>query len=247
MQEKNCELKLNNFKIVSFIPARSGSKGIRDKNLTKLKNKLIIHWAIETSLKSKIIQKTFFSSNSIKYIKLANKYSSIFTIQRSTKLSQDFTTDYDVIKDFIKFLYSINIFPDIIVHLRPTTPVRNPKLVDKAIRYFFKNKKYSSLRSVHKMSETAYKSVKISKKGNLVPILDKYENLDDINLSRQLYPETFQPNGYVDIYRVKNILKNRSLLGKNSFPFVTDFQAELDTAEDLKFLKYMISLNSKKK
>ena len=237
---------MNNIKIISFIPARSGSKGIKDKNLTKLNNKAIIHWAIETSLKSKLIEQTFFSSNSSKYIKLAKKYSSIFLIKRSPKLSKDFSIDYDVIKDFLKFLHNINIFPDIIVHLRPTTPIRDAKVVDEAIRFFLKNKKYSSLRSVHKMSETAYKSLKISKNGNLVPSIGNYKSLDQINLSRQLYPETYQANGYVDIYRVKNFLKNRSLLGKNSFPFITGFQAELDTPEDLKFLKFMLNLDVKK-
>lgn len=236
---------MNNIKIVSFIPARSGSKSIKDKNLIKLNNKAIIHWAIEASLKSKLIEKTFFSSNSLKYIKLANKYNSIFSIKRSPKLSKDFSIDYDVIKDFLKFLHNMNIFPDIIVHLRPTTPVRNAKVVDEAIRFFLKNKKYSSLRSVHKMSETAYKSLKIGKNGNLVPSLDNCKSLDQINLSRQLYPDTYQANGYVDIYRVKNILKNKSLLGKNSFPFITGFQAELDTPEDLKFLKYMLNLSPK--
>ncbi len=206
-------------------------------------------WTIETSLKSKLIKKTFFSSDSFKYIKLANKYQSIQSIKRSKKLSTNYSQDYDVIKNFLDFLKKKKIFPEIIVHLRPTTPLRDYGLIDKAIKFFVNNKKYTSLRSVHKMSETAFKSLRISKTNILKPIINKYKNLDKVNLSRQLYPATYQANGYIDIYRTNNILKNKTLLGEKSYPFITDFQVELDTLDDLDYLNFKINKkkNVKKK
>ena len=67
-------------------------------------------WTIEASLKSKLIKKTFFSSDSFKYIKLANKYQSIQSIKRSKKLSTNYSQDYDVIKNFLDFLKKKKFF-----------------------------------------------------------------------------------------------------------------------------------------
>ena len=91
------------------------------------------------------------------------------------------------------------------------------------------------------MSETAFKSLIISKTNILKPTINKYKNLDKVNLSRQLYPDTFQANGYIDIYRTNNILKNKTLLGDKSYPFITDFQVELDTLDDLNYLNFKIN------
>lgn len=235
---------MNKVKIISFIPARSGSKGLKNKNILVLKNMPLIGWSIKSSLKSKSIQKTFVSTESQKYATISKKYGAEILDLRPRYLARDTTEDYDVIIDFIKRLHLKSIYPDFLVHLRPTTPLRSHKIIDKAIRYFQKKRGYDSLRSVHEMSESAYKSLMI-KKGCICSINNLDINL--VNKPRQIFPKTYIANGYVDIYRVESILKHKTLLGKKSLPFLTNKVTEVDNIDDFNYLKYQLNLHNVKK
>ena len=94
---------------------------------------------------------------------------------------------------------------DLIAHIRPTTPQRNVSDIDRAIKIFAMSK-YNSLRSVHEMSETAYKSFEIYKKNELKPIANLKCSLDDLNKPRQSFKSTYMANGVIDIYRKKFIV-----------------------------------------
>ena len=85
-----------------------------------------------------------------------------------------------------------------------------------AIKNFITSKN-DSLRSVHEMSESSYKSVEI-KKGLLIPLKNVKKNLDEINLPRQNFNKTYSPNGVIDIYRKNFVLKNKLLFGKKVNP-----------------------------
>ena len=91
-------------------------------------------------------------------------------------------------------LNKLKINPEIIVHIRPTTPLIDPKQIDKAIKCFIRNKnRATALRSVHEMSETAYKAFEISKKELLKPILKKIKFLDKVNLNKTSIVENWSP------------------------------------------------------
>ena len=85
----------------SLIPARSKSKTIKNKNLLKINNKSLIEYSVEASIKSKYISKTFFSSDSKKYLKIAKKAGCNNLILRAQKYSRDKTSDLEMFKDFI--------------------------------------------------------------------------------------------------------------------------------------------------
>lgn len=123
--------------------------------------------------------------------------------------------------------------------MRPTTPFRNYKKIDRAIKFFLKNiKTYSSLRSVEEMSESSFKTV-IVKNKIAKPILQKY-TMDEINLPRQGFKKTYLPNGYIDIYKTQHIKKNRNLYGRKVSAFITDKTIEIDTKYDLQLAKRII-------
>ena len=145
-------------KIIAIIPARSGSKSIKDKNIIMLLGKPLIAWSIEACLKSKLISKVFVSTDSIKYANIAKKFGPVEIIYRPKNLSTDNTTDYQMIEHAIK---NIDFKYEYIAHIRPTTPLRKVSDIDLAINFFFKSN-CNSLRSVHEMSETAYKSVELN-------------------------------------------------------------------------------------
>ena len=148
----------NNKKIISIIPARSGSKGLRNKNIKKINDIHLVGHSIISSLKCKIISNTFVSTDSIKYKKIAISYGAKVPFLRPLNFSQSNSTDFQVINHAINFLEKINLEFEYIVFLRPTTPQRSPNIINKAIKKFI-NSNFDSLRSVQEMSESSFKSL----------------------------------------------------------------------------------------
>jgi N-acylneuraminate cytidylyltransferase len=221
-------------KVIAVIPARSGSKSIKNKNIKKLGNKHLIGWSIETCLKSKFISKVYVSTDSKKYAKIAKQYGPVKILLRPKKISGDFSTDYQMIKHTIE-----NIDPnyDYIAHIRPTTPLRKISDLNSAIKNFI-NSKFTSLRSIHEMSETSYKSFEVFK-GCLKPLKNLNLNIDELNAPRQNFNKTYVPNGIIDIYKKNFILKNKKLFGNSVKAFKTIYTHEIDTLEDFKYIEYL--------
>lgn len=230
-------------KVIAIIPARSGSKSIKDKNIKILNGKPLIVWSIKTCLKSNFINKVIISTNSKKYAKIAKKYGADEVIIRPKSISKDKSTDYEAILHVIRNLKNFNY--DLIAHIRPTTPQRNVFDIDKAIK-IFASSKYNSLRSVHEMSETAYKSFEISGKRKLKPIANLKFSLDDLNKPRQAFKNTYVANGVIDIYRKKFILRNKKLFGRKVMAYITKHTEEIDSLEQFKYINYLLKKNSLK-
>ena len=221
-----------NNEIWAFIPARSGSKSIKDKNLVTLKKKPLLAHSLLAAKKCKIIDKIVFSSDSKKYFSIAKKFADFLFHFRNKKISRDYSTDFDVFNHFIKNYQKT--LPKFFIHLRPTTPFRDPNLLSKVIKKFIKNeKKYTSLRSVSLMSNPTYKSVIIKKNKLFSPVIKSYY-LDKINNPRQNYPNTYMPNGYIDIIKTKSILRG-FLHGNKTMPYINkSFVSDIDDLNDLK-------------
>ena len=224
-----------------LIPARSGSKSIKNKNIKKLCGKPLIAYSILAAKKNKVLKKIIFSSDSERYLKIAKQYGNCILHKRSKKASSDTASELDVFKDFIKSHLKLNKFlPKFFVSFRPTSPIRYAKTINKGIELFKKNSnKYTSLRSVNEMSETAYKTVRIVGK-KLSSLCGKDFKIDKYDMSRHKYPKTYEMNGIIDIYKTQNILRG-TLLGNKVFPFVVDdINSNIDSLNDIDFIKYFI-------
>lgn len=221
-------------KIIAVIPARSGSKSVKDKNIKLLNKKPVIAWSIEACLKSKKISKIYVSTDSVKYANIAKKFGPVEILFRPKKLSLDRSTDYEMI---VHAINNINFDYEFIAHIRPTSPLRKTFDLNKAIKLFVKSK-YNSLRSVHAMPETAYKSVEIIN-GKLKPLRNIKLNMDDINAPRQAFNRTYSPNGVIDIYRKKFVINNKLLFGKKVKAYETSYCPEIDNIEDFKYIEFL--------
>lgn len=221
-------------KVIAIIPARSGSKSIKDKNIVYLRGKPLIAWSIEQCLKSKKIDEVYFSTDSKKYAIIAKKYGLKKIIYRPKSISKDKSTDYEFIKHFID---NVDTDHGIIAHIRPTTPFRNVVLLDKIIEFFIKNKKYSSLRAIHENPETAYKSFELKNKF-LKPLKGVEKTLDQLNNPRQDFSKTYSANGYIDLYRKKFILKNKKLFGNKVMGYITPLTMEIDSKAELDYMNF---------
>ena len=226
--------------VVALIPARSGSKGVKDKNIKKLYGHSLLEWSINAALKSKLIDRVFLSTDSKKYADMGERYGAEVPFLRPAKISGDDSSDLDFVLHALDEFKKINLHPKYLVHIRPTTPIRDPDLIDSAISLFMTSNDFSSLRSVHKMSESSYKTFEITDRF-LTPLPLALVEKVDSNAPRQTFPETYQANGYVDILQTDYILANKNIHGDQILPFITDTAFEVDTIEDFNYLEYLTS------
>jgi len=116
--------------ILGVIPARGGSKGIPRKNLKKLCGKPLVVWAIEAAKKSKLLDRFVVSTEDEEIAEVSRKYRAE-VVHRPPELAKDETPILAVLQDVLK-----KIDADVVVLLNPTSPIRNPGLIDRCIRRF---------------------------------------------------------------------------------------------------------------
>jgi len=222
--------------IVAIIPARSGSKSIKDKNIISYKNKPLIYHSIQIALKSKLVNRVIVSTDSIKYAKLSSKFGAEVPFLRPKIISKDNSNDSGWIFHSIDYLINKEkYYPDLIIHLRPTSPNREIKIFEKGIKWFLKNKDSStSMRSVSIFSQPPQKLFHIKKKF-LTGFFNKKYKGEYHSRPRQDYPETYLPNGYIDILKTSYILKSKKIYGNKILSYVTNPILDIDTKQDLKY------------
>lgn len=232
---------MNRKRILALIPARSGSKGVPNKNILNFGGHPLIAWSIQAAIKTAEITDVVVSTDSIEYQKIAESYGAEVPFLRPDSISEDSSGDFEFVDHAIEYLAQRGDEFDYIVHLRPTTPIRNPELLSKAIHRFAScDNSKTALRSLHATSESMYKGFEIAPDGTLLTIFDKNNDVEAANAPRQKFPSTYVANGYVDILRTEFVRKHKRIHGSNVEAFVTPMALELDTCEDVKLLKYEI-------
>ena len=186
-------MKIN---IWAIIPARCGSKGIKEKNIKLLNKKPLFSYTITSAIKSKIFNKVLVLTDSNKFAKIAKKYGAEIPFLRPKNISNDNSTDNELYEFLIKFLNKKKIIqPDFFAHLSPTVPIRLNNVIKRGVEYFFiKKKMFESMRSVSEMTQTSYKTMRIID-GKLCSIIKKDFDLNKLNMPRQSYQKTYIPNG----------------------------------------------------
>ena len=230
-------------KVVALIPARSGSKGVPNKNTRLLGGQALIAWAIMAAKKSKFIDRVIVSTDSKEYASLAVKLGAEAPFLRPAEISGDRANDYDFIAHALDWLVANDDEPEYIVHIRPTTPFRDPNLIDAAIRLFQNSSRATALRSAHEMSESAYKTFEIEPEGQFKRLGAEGTALDAANNARQQFPATYQANGYVDVLSTQFIRANKLIHGDWVLPFITPTVVEVDTEDDFALLEYQLTRN----
>jgi N-acylneuraminate cytidylyltransferase len=225
--------------IVAIIPARSGSKGVKNKNIRPLGGVPLIVYSIAAALKSTLINRVIVSTDSEEYAELSRSYGAETPFIRPVDISGDLATDIEFFRHAISWFQDNEDFtPEYLVHLRPTTPFRDPRVLDDAIKEFLSSD-YSALRSCHKMSESSYKTFEIEN-NILKRICNGGNNIEVSNAARQMFPETYDANGYIDIIRSKMLTKHNLIHGGRVKAFITNTVHEIDEIGDIDFLEYLI-------
>ncbi len=226
--------------ILALIPARQGSKSILDKNIKSLAGKPLMAYSIEQALASKHINRTIVSTDSPYYKQVAEAFGADVPYLRPNDISGDLTTDLEVFQHTLDWLATNeNYRPDIVVHLRPTSPFRKVSDIDAMIERLIQNPTLDSLRSVSAVPHTPYKMWLMQDGGNLKPLLTLDGVAEPYNQPRQALPEVYLQNASIDIMRHDTLTVQNSMTGQNIGGYLMDefndidFHADWEQAERL--------------
>ena len=203
--------------ILALIPARGGSKSVPHKNIYKLGGYPLIAYTIQVALDASSVTRAVVSTDDKQIAGIAKSFGAEVPFLRPTALSGDDSTDNGFFLHMINwFLEHEGFVPDLIVHLRPTSPFRNTDRIEEAINNGYLHGYFPShpVREYH-------------------------------NLPRQTFPQAYIANGYVDIIRPEKFLRSGILHGEKIYGFViTEPIVDIDTPAD--FAKAEIFLSQQK-
>lgn len=234
-------------KVLAIIPARKGSKGIKNKNIQIVNGHPLIAYSISAAVQSKNINKIICSTDSKKIATIARKYGAETPFIRPDKYAKDLSSDLEVFSHCLNWLKkNEDYIPDLIVHLRPTSPIRFLKDIERGLKVISKVKDIDSIRSVSDPLTTPYKMWKKNTEGNLEPILMLKNNKEPYNTARQLLPKIFAQTGTLDIMRTSTILKKKSMTGDKIHPlFINqEYYVDIDTISSLKIAEKVIKITN---
>ena len=233
---------MKKLKILGFIPAKGSSRGLKNKNMLTFSNKPLIFHSIELCKKIKNVT-PFVSTDSNKILKFAKKNKINFDYIRPKKLSNSKSNVVDAILHSLKWFEKKNLVFDLILLLQPTSPLRDLKTVNKALR-LFQRKKLSSLISVTKVKEHPYDCVEVLNKN--WKFLKKNPNK---NLNRQGYKKNFYfVDGSFYITSTNFLKKNKKLTIENKTQiYITQSNVnnDIDNFEDFKITETLFKLKKK--
>ena len=221
-------------RILALIPARSGSKSIPDKNIVELAGHPMLAYSIAAARLSRFIERVIVTTDSPRIADIAREYGAEVPFLRHAEISTDSSLDVDFVSHALKFLDRTEGYtPDLVVHLRPTTPWRRPEDIDLAIQDMQADEQATALRSAHLFRHPAYKLFKLQGSHCKFFGAGDLDEVEYYNLPRQALPETYVPNGVVDIL-LPRVLKETGLLhGPKIRAFITEETADIDAFEDL--------------
>lgn len=224
----------------ALIPARGGSKGVPGKNVRAVGGFPMLAYSILAAREAARIDRTVVTTDADHIAELARQFGADVPFLRPAEFARDEAPDLAYINHYLDWLRAYeDALPDWLVILRPTTPLRDPAVLDAAVDAFAARPEATGLRSVHPLAEPPQKQLGL-RDGWLVGLFPHDPRPEYYNLPRQSFPQSYQPNGYVDVVRTAFIRETGLLYGDRAMGFETAPVIEIDHPEDMDYLAYWI-------
>ncbi len=222
-------------KIIALIPARGGSKGIKDKNIYPLNNKPLITYTIDAAKKSRYIDEVIVSTDSERIADVAKECGIQVPFLRPSELAQDHSKTIDTVLHVIKMMKAAGKHFGALVLLQPTQPLRNADDIDLAIEAFFKNGR-KGLVSISEVNDSPLLIRSVTENGELNRLL----NISS-TCRRQDMPAFYRVNGCIYINDTEEIDESTSF-NDNPIPFIMPKERSVDIDEpaDIALAEYYL-------
>jgi CMP-N,N'-diacetyllegionaminic acid synthase len=228
--------------ILGLIPARGGSKRVKNKNILPLNGKPLINYTIEAAQKSKLINRIVVSTDSAEIAEVAKKAGAEIPFLRPFEIANENSTEFEFHVHALNELYKKNKYlPELIVNLYPTTPFRRAETIDDAIERLFQFKEAHSLRSTKKVSEHPFKMW--TKDGDfLVPFVKK-DNGATNTAAYHLLPAVQIQNASIYIVKTETLYDFNNTVGEKvlSFEMSEEESVDINTPLDFKLAEALLN------
>jgi CMP-N,N'-diacetyllegionaminic acid synthase len=224
--------------VIALIPARGGSKSVPRKNLLPVAGRPLIAYSILHAKACPSITRIIVSTDDDEIAEVAKSYGAEVPFKRPAEAASDTATDFQVFHHALTWLGEHESYvPELVVHLRPTGPVRETALIERAVQLMLKSPEADALRSVGTAEQTPYKMWRIE--GSfLCPLIELPGYPEAHSMPRQKLPVAYWQNGYVDIVRPRTILELASMTGRVVLPFIVEGKIhELDYLDQIPALE----------
>ena len=234
--------------VLAVIPARGGSKGIPRKNIRSFAGHPLVAYSIAAGLQSNLVTRVVVSTDDNEIAAIARQYGAETPFLRPAELAQDQTTDLPVIQHALTWLAEHeNYHPQVLVQLRPTSPIRPKTCVDEAVRLLLEQPQADSVRGIVPSGQNPYKMWRLDASGFMTPLLQVEGLAEPYNAPRQALPQTYWQTGHIDAIRVPVIFEKNTLSGDRIFPLMLDprYTVDIDNLNDWRRAEWLVYQGSR--
>jgi YrbI family 3-deoxy-D-manno-octulosonate 8-phosphate phosphatase len=222
--------------VLAIIPARGGSKGIPRKNIRSFAGYPLLAYSVAAALQADLVTRVVVSTDDEEIAAVSRQFGAETPFLRPPELALDDTTDLPV---FVHAMHSLEdrdgYRPDVIVQLRPTSPIRPRDCVDQAVRTLLAHPDADSVRGVVPAGQNPHKMWRVtSAEAPMLPLLKVDGLAEPYNAPRQGLPAAYWQTGHIDAIRAATILQKNSMSGDRIYPLIIDprYTVDIDNLSD---------------
>lgn len=228
---------------IALIPARQGSVRIPLKNIKPLNGIPLIAYTIQTALKSNVFSEVIVSTDSVEIAKIARDWGACVPDLRPKELSESLSPDLEWVMHAIEHLVQTNNDEiDCVAILRPTSPLRTPSTIKRAMRLFKENLWADSLRAMEITHVHPGKMWRVNDAMEAVPYLDQSQEVTPThNRPTQSLEEVWVQNASLEVTRLTSLIHSNSISGKRVMGFqMPGYEGfDLNSPLDWKLLEFL--------
>lgn len=226
-------------KNLAIIPARSGSKGLKDKNIKILNGKPMMAYTIEAAKESGLFDEIMVSTDSEKYAEIALEYGASVPFLRGEELSNDTASSWDVVKDALNRYKEIGKEFDTVALLQPTSPLRTAEDIIEGYKVM-KEKDSNAVVGVCEVDHSPLWSNVLPEDGSM----ENFIKLDVAGVPRQKIPAYYRINGALYIVKGEYLLRSENIYEEKCFAniMIKEHSVDIDDEMDFKYAKCLLEL-----
>lgn len=222
--------------ILAIIPARGGSKGIPRKNIRDFADYPLVAYSIVAGLQAKSVTRVIVSTDDEEIASVARQFGAEAPFLRPAEMAADNSADLPLFEHALEWLKENEGYkPDVVVQLRPTSPIRPPDCVDNAVRILLEHSDADCVRGVVPAGQNPHKMWHIGDgNGPMTPLLQVDGIPEPYNAPRQSLPQIYWQTGHVDAVRTATICEKHSMTGERIYPLLIDprYTVDIDNLSD---------------
>lgn len=224
-------------KCIAIIPARSGSKGLKDKNIKELNGKPLLGYSVEAALDSKLFDTVMVSTDSERYAEVARQCGAEVPFLRSEFTSSDSASSWDAVKEVIANYKKMGEEFDVLVLLQPTSPLRTANDIAEAFKVF-KEKKAKSVISVCEVDHSPLWCNTLESGNSMI----NFAKTSRPNGNRQMLDTYYRLNGAIYMLRTSVLDNIDKLYADECYAYIMSRKSsvDVDNLDDFKYAEFLM-------